>query len=271
MIDPKEYLQEVQKDVDAVLDRLLPTATTIPSRLHEAMRYSVFAGGKRLRPALCIASAETFGGKRENALIAAAALEALHTYTLIHDDLPAMDNDDMRRGKPSCHKAFDEATAILAGDALLTAVFEWLGSTGNSRFVTELAHATGSVGTVGGQSDDMQSKGKALPKEDILFIHERKTANLFEVSCRLGAISAGGSDMDIDAVGTWGKSLGVAFQLLDDVCDNDAVTMDSFSREGALAVAKEYQERAGHTLAKMSADTQVLNAVATSVISSFGL
>ncbi|OGY31412.1 MAG: hypothetical protein A3C02_01330 [Candidatus Andersenbacteria bacterium RIFCSPHIGHO2_02_FULL_45_11] len=271
MVSPKEYLLDIQKQVDAELDRLLPPVSVIPTRLHEALRYSVFAGGKRLRPALCITSCEAMGGDRKLAMISAAALEALHTYTLIHDDLPAMDDDDMRRGKPSCHKAFDEATAILAGDALLTCAFQWLAETGNSRLVAELAIATGSRGTVGGQVDDMMAKLNSLSEEEIISIHERKTALLFSVSCRLGAIVAGATDTDIDALGAWGKSLGVAFQLLDDVCDNDPVTMDSFSREGAIARAKQYEEEAATWLAKVSGNTEVLTATGNLLIASFAL
>lgn len=271
MVSPKVYLANIQREVDIELDRLLPSASVIPMRLHEAMRYSVFAGGKRLRPALCIASCEALGGKRDSAMVPAAALEVLHTYTLIHDDLPAMDNDDMRRGKPSCHKAFDEATAILAGDALLTCAFQWLASTGNARMVHELALYTGSLGTIGGQSDDMMGKHKKLTEEEIISIHERKTAMLFSVSCRLGALSAGASESDIEALGAWGKSLGVAFQLLDDVCDNDPVTMQTFSREGAITRAKHYEEEAAVWLAKVSGNTEVLFAAGELLIASFAL
>ncbi len=271
MITPQQYLSDIQRDVDGELDRLLPPASAMPMRLHEAMRYSVFAGGKRLRPALCIASCEALGGTRNAAMVPAAALEVLHTYTLIHDDLPAMDDDDMRRGKPSCHKAFDEATAILAGDALLTCAFQWLAETGNSYLVSELAIATGSLGTIGGQEDDMMGKNTKLSEQEIISIHERKTAMLFFVSCRLGAIVAGGSQADIDALGAWGKSLGVAFQLLDDVCDNDPVTMQTFSRDGAIARAKHYEEEAQEALAKVSGNTETLAVSGELLIASFAL
>lgn len=271
MISPQQYLSEVQQQIDIELDKLLPPDSTAPTRLHKAMRYSVFTGGKRLRPALCIASCEALGGRRDAVFVPAAALEALHTYTLIHDDLPAMDNDDMRRGKPSCHKAFDESTAILAGDALLTCAFEWLGNTGNSRYIIELAQATGSLGTIGGQEDDMQGKGKQLSEDAIISIHERKTAMLFSVSCRLGAIAAGASTSDVEALGEWGKSLGIAFQLLDDVCDNDPVTMQTFSKEDAIQKAKEYERAASNTLATISGNTEVLRSVGVALIASFAL
>lgn len=265
------YMTDIRRDIDHQLDQLLPSATTPPIKLHEAMRYSVFAGGKRLRPALCIASCEALGGKREDALLAAAAIESLHTYTLIHDDLPAMDNDDMRRGKPSCHTVFDEATAILAGDALLTFAFELLGKTGNSRLVTEMAFATGSLGTIGGQSDDMQSKTKKLSHEEIVSIHERKTGMLFSASCRLGAIAARASDVDIDLIGYWAKALGIVFQLLDDICDNDPVTMNTFTRESAITKAKEYERTAEDFLKKFSGNTEILHALAHQIISPFGI
>lgn len=271
MVSPEEYLAGVRTQVDVELDRLLPHSNTAPARLHEAMRYSVFAGGKRLRPALCIASCEALGGSRADALPVAAALEALHTYTLIHDDLPAMDNDDMRRGKPSCHKAFDEPTAILAGDALLTCAFGWLADTGNARLVSELAIATGSLGTVGGQEDDMMQKGMKLTEDEIISLHTRKTAMLFFVSSRLGAIVAGASDADIHTLGAWATSLGIAFQLLDDVCDNDPITMQTFSREGAIRKAKEYQQEADVCVTNVSGAPEVLSGVAHMLISSFAL
>lgn len=271
MVSANEYLMEVRGQVDAQLDQLLPPGTTAPMRLHEAMRYSVFAGGKRLRPALCIASCEAVGGSRAAALTPAAALEALHTYTLIHDDLPAMDNDDMRRGKPSCHKAFDESTAILAGDGLLTCAFEWVSSTGNAKYGEELGRATGSLGTIGGQEDDMQAKGKAISREEIISIHERKTAMLFAVSCRFGAIAAGATEEQIEALGKWGMSLGVAFQLLDDVCDNDPVTMQTFSREDAIELAREYEDAAVKALEGVSGSTDILAGLAQLLIASFAL
>lgn len=271
MISPQQYLLDIRKQVDEQLDRLLPSASVVPFRLHKAMRYSVLPGGKRLRPVLCIASCEALGGLRSDALIPSAALEALHTYTLIHDDLPMMDDDDTRRGKPSCHKQFNEATALLAGDALLSCSFEWLAATNNPRLVHELALYTGSLGTVGGQSDDMQGKGKALSEEEIISIHKRKTGMLFSVSCRLGAIVANGSDADIDVLGGWGEALGICFQLLDDVCDNDPVTMQTFSREGAIRKAKEYEQQAALCLTRCSGSTDVLSAAADMLIASFAL
>lgn len=271
MISIQEYLQNIREQVDQELDRLLPTATTAPARLHEAMRYSVFAGGKRFRPALCVAACEAVGGTMQDSLTAAAAIEALHTYTLIHDDLPAMDDDDMRRGKPSSHKAFDEGTAILAGDALLTIAFEWLGKTGNAKLVEELASATGSLGTIGGQQDDLDSKHTKVSQQEVLSIHARKTAELYRVSCRIGAIAAKASQIQIDALGMFGQQLGMAFQLFDDVCDNDPVTMNVFEREEVISLAKKYMQLSYEVLEKLQGDSAQLKALAQFTYASFQL
>lgn len=270
MVSAEEYIAKIRKDVDARMDTLLPRDTTTPMRLHTAMRYSIFAGSRRFRPVLCIASCEAVGGTQELAMVPACAIDALHTYTLIHDDLPAMDDDDMRRGKPSSHKAFDEGTAILAGDALLTIAFEWLGKTGNARLVTELATATGSEGTVGGQQDDLDAKGKQISQEEVLFIHKRKTAALFRVTCRMGAIAAGASEQEIDTLGTFGEHLGMAFQLLDDVCDNDAVTMNSFEREEVITLARNYEKLSYEALSQVPKSEQ-LKALAEYTYASFAV
>lgn len=271
MIDITKYLKNIREQVDQELDQQLPRTSDAPARLHEAMRYSVFAGGKRFRPALCIASCEALGGSMEAALLPAVAIEALHTYTLIHDDLPAMDDDDMRRGKPSSHKAFDEGTAILAGDALLTFAFALLGKTGNARLVQELADATGSLGTIGGQQDDLDGKEKHISQEQVLSIHQRKTAALFRVSCRIGAIAAKASEKDTDNLGLFGENLGVAFQLLDDVCDDDPVTMNVFSRDEVLELAKTYEQASFEMLENMSGDASQLRALAQFTYASFNL
>ncbi len=270
MASVEEYIEQVRTDVDATLERLLPQATVAPSRLHEAMRYSIFAGGRRFRPALCIVSCEAVGGSRELVLEVASAVEAFHTYTLIHDDLPAMDDDDMRRGKPSSHKAFDEGTAILAGDALLTVAFEWLGKTGNARLVTELASAGGSEGTVGGQQDDLYSKTAKMSQDEVLFIHKRKTAALFRAACRMGAIGGGASQEGVESLGLFGEHLGMAFQLLDDVCDNDPVTMNVFERAEVISLAKNYENLSYEALASVPNSGQ-LKALAEYTYASFAV
>lgn len=223
MFDLARYMQEKRVRVDAALDRHLPAETEPPALLHQAMRYSVFSGGKRLRPILCLASAEALGKSDEPAMLPAIALECLHTYTLIHDDLPALDNDDLRRGRPTVHRAFGEATAILAGDALLTFAFELLAGASPpppysaAQLVRELAEAAGSRGLVGGQFDDLAAEGQPPEAERVASIHLRKTARLFEAACRLGGLSAGAAPEILDVLGQYGRSLGAAFQIADDV------------------------------------------------------
>jgi len=229
--DLKSYLQLRMERANQALDRLLPPAQTPPARLHEAMRYSVFAGGKRLRPILVQASAETVGSPpsalpQEAILEAGAGVEFLHTYSLIHDDLPAMDNDDLRRGQPTCHKAFDEATAILAGDALQALAFQTLaqltGVEGDRRAscTAELAEASGCAGMVGGQMEDLLCEGCAQPRpEQVEFIHRLKTAALIRACCGIGATLAGGSFEDQKRLREYGTCLGLAFQIVDDILD----------------------------------------------------
>lgn len=224
MNDLKDYLKQQTDAVNATLDALLPSAGERPVKLHEAMRYSLFAGGKRLRPALCMAACEACGGTSQYALPAACALELLHTYTLIHDDLPAMDDDTLRRGRPTCHIAFDEATAILAGDALLTLAFEVLAGipdTG-SALALELARAAGSRGVIGGQAEDIDAEGKMPDSALVEYIHRNKTAALIRASCVMGGLCAGaGSDM-LRKLARYGEAAGLAFQLADDLLDESA-------------------------------------------------
>jgi len=178
MSDLKTYIAERCKLVDAALNTFIPSAETSPATLHKAMRHSVFAGGKRLRPVLCLAAAEACGGSVEQAMKPACAVECLHTYTLIHDDLPCMDNDDFRRGVPTCHKVFGDGIAVLAGDALQALAFELVGRTPASRthtaaeYVVELAVTSGSLHLIGGQVMDLEGEGKKLPLEDLRFVHE---------------------------------------------------------------------------------------------------
>ena len=190
------------------------------------MRHSVFAGGKRIRPLLCIASAETVAGTVSGIESAACAVELIHTYSLIHDDLPALDNDDYRRGKPTCHKAFGEATAILAGDALLTLAFQVLsemngiGPERKVHITQELSWAAGTVGgMIGGQVADLEAEGKTVEEEQLHYIHRSKTGALIRSSVRLGAIYAGASEDEYEALSRYGEQIGVAFQIVDDVLD----------------------------------------------------
>ncbi len=222
-------LEDVRRAVDRRLDEWLPDADTPPARLHEAMRYSIFAGGKRFRPVLSILACRAIGGADNDALPAACAVECVHTYSLIHDDLPAMDDDDFRRGRPSCHKAFDEATAILAGDALLTIAFEIIGAhiadgAVAAQVTRELALAAGWSGMVGGQMADLEAEGRKPEADALHFIHSRKTAALIRAAVRCGAIS-GGADADaLAALTEYARDLGLAFQITDDVLDETATT-----------------------------------------------
>jgi geranylgeranyl diphosphate synthase, type II len=224
MTDLKTYLHTAAADVNAALDRLLPPAAEPPANLHAAMRYSLFAGGKRLRPVLCIAACEACGGSAAQAMDAACALEVLHTYTLIHDDLPAMDDDTLRRGKPTCHVQFDEATAILAGDALLTLSFEILAGipeTG-SRLVPELARAAGSRGVIGGQAADLVAEGRPPDAVTVEYIHRHKTAALIRAACVIGGRCARAPDETLDHLARCGEACGLAFQIADDLLDESA-------------------------------------------------
>ena len=223
MFDFHAYLAERQRLVNQCLDQHLPPESTRPSILHRAMRYSVMGEAKRMRPILCLAAAEAVCGKPDTALIPGAAIELLHTYTLIHDDLPAMDNDDLRRGRPTCHKVFGEANAILAGDALLTLAFEWLaGCTAPAPYppnqlALELARASGSQGVIAGQVEDIDAEGKPIDAERVDYIHRHKTADLLRAAVRMGAISAGVSSEGLTALDRYGDLMGLAFQVVDDV------------------------------------------------------
>jgi geranylgeranyl diphosphate synthase type II len=231
----REYLDQARGRVDRALARYLLEidhlpGEEVPPRLAEAMRYSVLGGGKRLRPVLCLMAAEACGGDSESALGAACALELVHTYSLIHDDLPAMDDDDLRRGRPTCHKAFDEATAILAGDALLTLAFELISrevepTCAALRCVRILAEAAGPAGMVGGQMADLQGERLALdqPNEgslaDLEAIHRRKTGALLRASLQMGAEVAQAPQPHHDALNLYGRAVGLAFQIVDDLLD----------------------------------------------------
>ena len=221
----KEWIKFAQEDVEKALLKQLPLITTQPTTIHKAMHYSVFAGGKRLRALLCIAAAEACGSDQNNALFPACALETLHTYSLIHDDLPCMDDDILRRGKPTNHVIFGEGIAVLAGDALLTEAFAILLRTEEvapykSRdFFKVLSDASGSQGMIGGQTLDIEAEGKIISSEELKQIHALKTAALLQAALILGGMSAGASKQQIDALGNFGKSLGLAYQVIDDILD----------------------------------------------------
>lgn len=221
----KGYLRARQREVDRALGRFLPKATTKPSTIHQAMRYSLFAGGKRLRPILCLATAEACGGLTKSALPLACALECIHTYSLIHDDLPSMDNDDFRRGRATCHKVYGDGIAILAGDALLTIAFEIAAAAeGWPRYdvrqiIREISTAAGSRKLIAGQVADLEGEGKKLNRQQLRYIHENKTAALLTTSVRLGAMSANATSTQLCAISDFGYALGLAFQVIDDILD----------------------------------------------------
>ena len=223
--DLPRYLRRQMTEVDGALRRFLPPASAKPATIHRAMRYSIFAGGKRMRPALCLAAAEACGGATEEALPLACAVECIHTYSLIHDDLPAMDNDDLRRGKPTNHKVFGEGMAILAGDALLTEAFAIAAQAkGWPRYshrdlVRELARAAGSRQLIAGQVADLESEGKKIPASQLRYIHERKTSALLCCAVRLGGMSANCTAPQLKALTDFGYNVGLAFQIIDDILD----------------------------------------------------
>src|SRR5579871_4337923 len=220
-----DFFEEDRLLVDAQLERLLPGEDVRPPSIHKAMRYSVFAGGKRIRPILCLEAARIFAPEPSAALFPGCAIEFIHTYSLIHDDLPSLDNDDLRRGKPTSHKQFGEATAILAGDALLTLAFETVAAAPVNAerrvaMVTEISTAAGTVnGMVGGQVADLEAEGQRVGAETLEYIHRSKTAALIRASITAGAICAGANAEDVARLRSFGETIGWAFQVTDDILD----------------------------------------------------
>jgi geranylgeranyl diphosphate synthase type II len=227
VFDTKTYMETRRKKIEDALDRYLPEQDTAPVSLNESVRYSVFSGGKRFRPLLCMASCEACEGTSDAVLPVACAIEMIHTYSLIHDDLPCMDDDDLRRGKPTNHRVFGEAVAVLAGDALLTSAVDLilreaagtLGAERTIRVLRVLMHAIGSDGMVAGQVVDMESEGAHADENMVEYIHSHKTAALIEASARCGAMVAAAGDDVIESVSGFGSRLGLAFQITDDILD----------------------------------------------------
>ncbi len=282
----EQYLEEKKRWVDRALEEHLPGITTRPAVIHEAMRYSVLAGGKRIRPILCLAAAEAVGGNPEAALVPALAIEVLHTYTLIHDDLPALDNDSLRRGKPTAHVKFGQANAILAGDALLTLAFEWLARCeaprpyAPSAYALELAVAAGSQGVIGGQCEDMAGEGKQPDAAQVDYIHLNKTAKLIRVATRIGAMAGRATPEQVEGFGIYGEKLGMAFQVADDIL-NETSTPDQLGKaagsdrtrgkmtyvsvyglDGARRKAEQLADQAIRALPKLSGGTACLEDLA---------
>ncbi|MBI5236367.1 MAG: polyprenyl synthetase family protein [Deltaproteobacteria bacterium] len=256
-MDIKQYMASKAEMVNKRLKELLVREDEYPQSVHKAMHYSLFAGGKRLRPALALASSEAVGADCAKAIDVACAIECIHTYSLIHDDLPAIDNDDLRRGAPTCHKAFGEAIAILAGDALLTTAFEIMavinmpsrvfggglpshvlsgGQTDNGRalqVISEIARAAGSVGMIGGQVVDIESEGKDISFPELEYMHIHKTGALMLASVRCGALMGGASDEDMIALTRYGEAVGLAFQIADDLLDVEGSQLAMGKHTGA--------------------------------------
>jgi len=275
-VEIEEYCREKRALVEGALDTFLPSEEEFPHSLHKAMRYSVFAGGKRIRPLLLIAAAEAVSDDNTGVIETACALELIHTYSLIHDDLPAMDDDDLRRGKPTCHKVFGEAAAILAGDALLTLAFEIAaglssGLKPNCLYtIGELARAAGSRGMVGGQIVDIESEERDIPFPLLEYIHIHKTGHLIRAALRCGALLAGANEGQLDAMTKYGDNVGLAFQVADDILDVEGETEQLGKNVGgdnkkgkatfpAVIGLKESKERADELVEKALSSLEVFD------------
>lgn len=288
----KEFFDECREIVDEQLDMLIPAAAITPGKLHEAIRWSLFAGGKRFRPALLMAVGKTFGAVQDDLLRTAAAIEMIHTYSLIHDDLPAMDDDDIRRGRETCHKKFDEATAILAGDALQVLAFRAIAEddelNGELRLmlITELAEAAGTPhGMVAGQCLDLEAEGQNVPIEMIERIHRSKTGALIHASAKAGALIAGVRGEGLAAVSEYGWNLGLLFQITDDLLDvtqtsdvlgktagKDAVAEKAtypgfYGMDQARELARGIHAKIALTLDNLDRDTELLRQLADFILS----
>ncbi len=288
-MDIRHYLEQKREEIDRFIDSVIPNAETEPRTLHESMRYSVFAGGKRVRPILSIAAAEAVGDPPAAVLRIASSLELIHTYSLIHDDLPAMDNDDYRRGKPTNHKVYGEAMAILAGDALLTLAFDLCSRSdlGDSldparqvRLIHELALGAGNFGMVGGQVLDIQAENRDIDLATLRSIHKHKTGMLIRAAVRMGAIAAAATPAQLDDLTAYAEDIGLAFQIADDVL-NVTGTREELGKnpntdaqrgkktyptfygvEGALALANECVERATKRLVSFGPSAEPLREIA---------
>src|SRR6186713_2861267 len=272
----KPYLIARRKEVDRALDRFLPGERTPPATIHKAMRYSLFAGGKRLRPILCLTAAEACGGLTKSALPLACALECIHTYSLVHDDLPSMDNDDFRRGRATCHKVFGDGIAVLAGDALLTVAFEIAARTKPTRrysmaeILREIAVAAGSRKLIAGQVADLEAEGKKVSRDELRYIHENKTSAMITTSIRLGAMSANADAKKLRALTKFGHSLGLAFQVIDDILDVTQTSEKLGKSAGKDVAAQKATYPAVIGLDPSRAEARRLTAKAHSALKSLG-
>lgn len=265
-----ENLLKIRKTViDKKLNEILPKENAYPEKLHKAMRYSVFSGGKRIRPILAIESCLCCGGNITDVIEPACAIELVHTFSLIHDDLPAMDNDDYRRGKPTCHKKFDEATATLAGDALLSLAFEGLSKADNTKvgmaLVKELSHSIGSFGMAGGQAIDIEYEGKKKDIKTLNYINSHKTGVFIKAALKMGAIAAGASSKKINKIERFGILIGEVFQIVDDILDNANYAI-MCGRAAAYKNAKFLTQKAKDSLKDFGNSAQNLKTIADYLI-----
>ena len=277
-LDVHAYMKERARAVDEALERSLPPESAPPETVHKAMRYSVFAGGKRLRPVLVIAGAEAVGGAMDDVMPTACAMELIHTYSLVHDDLPAMDDDDFRRGRPTSHKVFGDAMAILAGDGLLTLAFRLLAE--NLRpgmdgrvlrdVLVEVAEAAGTGGMVGGQVADLEAEGRQVTPEALDYIHLHKTAALIRASIRSGAALCGATPAQLQVLAVAGTSLGLAFQIVDDILDVTGTTEQLGKTAGKDQAQQKATYPAIHGLAASRARAEALMAEALGALAPFG-
>jgi geranylgeranyl diphosphate synthase type II len=273
------YLARRGEEVNEWLERLVPSESTPPELLHRAMRYSLLAGGKRLRPALVLAAGEAFGADTDDLMPPACAIEMIHTYSLIHDDLPAMDNDDLRRGRPTCHKAFGEAVAILAGDALLTQAFRVLAAdapTRNAerqlRVIREVATAAGTVeALIGGQMADIESEGIKVDDSALEYIHRSKTGAMISVSVVVGGTVAGASENQVERLREYGQRIGLAFQIADDILDVTSTSEQLGKTPGKDQAANKATYPAIHGISASEARARELVAEAIEIVSTLGL
>jgi geranylgeranyl diphosphate synthase type II len=271
-----EYLDSQCKTIEAELDRLTPPADKRPTTLHQAMRHSLFAGGKRIRPILFCAATEAVG-RSKGAAEPACSLELIHTYSLIHDDLPALDNDDYRRGQPTCHKAFGEATAILAGDSLLTRAFEVLAQSKTCppavrvAMIAELSAAAGTVdGMIGGQMEDLEAEGEPVEEERLHYIHSSKTGALIRASVRMGGMFAEASEDQLDSLTEYGRAIGTAFQIVDDILDIEGTSESLGKTPGKDAEQQKATFPALYGLDRSKELAQEQLAAALTSVDSFG-
>lgn len=291
MNELEKLFAESRKEVDSVLDLLLPKTESEPSRLHEAIRWSIFAGGKRFRPALVLAVGNVFGASQNSLLRTASAVEMIHTYSLIHDDLPSMDDDDLRRGRATCHVKFDESTAILAGDALQNLAFQVIADdktlTPETRIklISKLANAAGTpIGMVAGQQLDLEAEGKEISSEQLRNIHKYKTGAMISFSAQAGAIIAQATEIEIESIGVYASKLGLLFQITDDLLDvtqttetlgktagkditaQKATYPSLYGLQEASNLAQKVYQEASQALEKIDKDTKILVALADFIL-----